>query len=205
VEESPAARGRSAVHHPPVFGLDLRFETIENEKPAGFCGSGLVDLIACLVRAGALGATGRFISDVPGSGLVALEGEPGLTLTKRDVDVFQRAKGAVQAGVRVLLSKAGMSREDLRRVYVGGAFGRFLDPDSAAAVGLLPDMGREAVQLCGNTALAGCEALLMHPGSTESLEKLAARARVINLARCDEFEDFFLEGLYLRRWPLTDI
>jgi uncharacterized 2Fe-2S/4Fe-4S cluster protein (DUF4445 family) len=203
-KENPVSSDRSACRHPSGLRFDLRFETLEDEKPAGFCGSGLVDLIASLVRAGKLSATGRFTSGIPGSGLVVLEGEPGLTLTKRDVDVFQRAKGAVQAGVRVLLSKAGMSREDLRRVYVGGAFGRFLDLESAAAVGLLPDMSHEAIQLCGNTALAGCEALLMRPGSIESLEEVAARARIINLAQCDEFEDLFLEGLYLRRWPYTD-
>ena len=83
---------------------------------------------------------------------------------------------------------------------VGGAFGHFLNRESAAAVGLLPDLSDDAVELCGNTALRGCEELLMSSGSAEIVEGLRDRAKLVNLAQCDEFDDFFLEGLYLGRW-----
>jgi uncharacterized 2Fe-2S/4Fe-4S cluster protein (DUF4445 family) len=116
------------------------------------------------------------------------------------VDIFQRAKAAIFAATRVLLSKASMGPKELRRVCVGGAFGHFLNRRSAAAVGLVPDLSDDAVELFGNTALKGCEELLMSPGSAEIIEGLRDRAKLVNLAQCAEFDDFFLEGLYLAGW-----
>jgi len=89
---------------------------------------------------------------------------------------------------------------ELRRICVGGAFGHFLDRESATAIGLLPDLGGDAIELLGNTALKGCEELLMSDDSAGLIEKLRGSARPVNLAQCSEFEDYFLEGLYLRRW-----
>lgn len=183
-----------------IMGLDLDFSTIEGEAPMGLCGSGIVDLVACLVRSGALTSTGRFAPGIPRSGFVVFDGERRLVLTKKDVDVFQRAKGAIGAAIRALLSPARMSCRDLQHIYVGGAFGHFLNKANAASIGLLPDLSDESIQLCGNTALAGCECLMMSPDSVESLKRIKARAKIINLSQSVDFADFFLEGLYLRRW-----
>ncbi len=184
-----------------VPGLDLELETIDAELPRGLCGSGIVDLIACLVESGKLTSIGRFSAEVPKGGIVLFDRDrQPLLLTKRDVDIFQRAKAAIFAATRVLLSKASMSPKELRRVCLGGAFGHFLNRHSAAAVGLVPDLSDYAVELCGNTALRGCEELLMSPGSAEIIEGLRDKAKLVNLAQCAEFDDFFLEGLYLGRW-----
>ena len=79
----------------------LEFQTIDDEKPRGLCGSGLVDLIACLLESGKLTRIGRFSAEVPRGGIVLLNGDrQPLVLTKRDVDIFQRAKAAIFAGVR---------------------------------------------------------------------------------------------------------
>ncbi len=190
-----------AVSRPDCLGEQLQFRTIDDEKPRGLCGSGIVDLIACLLESGKLTSIGRFSTDVPREGIVLLNGDrPPLVLTKRDVDIFQRAKAAIFACVRVLLSKASMSPKELRRVYVGGAFGHFLNRESAVSVGLLPGLSEGAVELCGNTALRGCEQLLLSSGSAEIIEALRDKAKIINMAQCSEFEDFFLQGLYLGRW-----
>ncbi|MGA2401690.1 MAG: ASKHA domain-containing protein, partial [Syntrophobacteraceae bacterium] len=183
------------------FADDIEFLTIDDEKPRGLCGSGIVDLIACLLKSGRLTSIGRFSPGISDGRIVILNGDTlSLQLTKRDVDIFQRAKAAIFAAVRVLLSKASMSPKELRHLYVGGVFGHFLDRESAAAVGLLPDLSGDAVELCGNTALRGCEELLMSSGSAEVVEGLRGRAKLVNLAQCGEFDDFFLEGLYLARW-----
>ena len=188
-----------------VPGLDLELQTIDDEPPRGLCGSGIVDLIACLVESGKLTNIGRFSADVPNGKIVLLDGDrQPLLLTKRDVDIFQRAKAAVFAAARVLMSKASMGPKELQRVFVGGAFGHFLNRRSAAAVGLVPDLSDDAFELCGNTALKGCEELLMSPGSAEIIEGLRDKAKLVNLAQCAEFDDFFLEGLYLGGWADCD-
>lgn len=181
-------------------GLILDFSTIDGENPAGLCGSGIVDLIACLVRSGKLTPVGRFSPDLPQSGLTLLNGDRQLVLTKKDVDAFQRAKGAVSAAIMVLLSKAGMSCAELRQIFIGGAFGGFLNKVHAVDIGLLPDVTDASIHLCGNTALAGCEGALVSRDSRDCLKTVAAGARVVNLSEEAGFADCFLDGLYLSRW-----
>ena len=175
----------------------LDFAVIAGGKARGLCGSGLIDLITNLVKSGKLGKTGRFTPDVPGECFKLVEGEQSLFLTKGDVDVFQRAKAAIGAGINILLAKAGMGRRDLHRICVGGAFGQFLNVANAQDVGLLPDIQPDLVELCGNTALAGCEWVLLSSEATKSLETLTEQAKIVNLAQCDDFEDIFFRSLYL--------
>ena len=174
----------------------LNYDVIGNTEPHGLCGSGLVDLIANLTRSGTLTRLGRFAPTVPKGG-VALPGKNrNIVLTKRDVDIFQRAKAAIGVGVQVLIAEAGV--RDLRRIYVGGAFGRFLNVQNAQDIGLLPVIHPDLVELCGNTALAGCEDMLLSPMAVERFNQLENEARVINLSQYPDFDDLFLENLYIK-------
>lgn len=177
-------------------GLD--FAVISDSEPRGLCGSGLVDLIAGLVRSGRLTNKGQFGPDVPQEGFVIQRGEQAMVLTKSDVDVFQRAKAAIGTGVQVLLTQAEMGYKDVRRIYVGGLFGRFLDVVNAQQIGLLPVIPPERVNLCGNAALAGCSEALLSSVAIQRLKELRDQARIINLSRWPDFDDLFLTNLYLQ-------
>ena len=176
----------------------LDFAIIAGSEPRGICGSGLVDLIANLVRSGRLTNMGRFAPTVPREGFALVRGERDIVLTKGDVDVFQRAKAAIGVGIQVLLAQADMGYEDLRRICVGGAFGRFLNVANAQEIGLLPKIQPDLVELCGNTALAGCEDALLLPVAVERLKNLRDQAKIINLSQCLDFDNLFLENLYLQ-------
>jgi uncharacterized 2Fe-2S/4Fe-4S cluster protein (DUF4445 family) len=164
----------------------------------GICGTGLVDAIAMLLRSGRVNAKGQLAPTVPREGFLLARGRQDVVLTRGDVDLFQRAKAAIGAGVGVLLAKAGMAHEELQRVFISGAFGAALDAGHAQALGLVPSVPRGQVEACGNTALAGCELALLHPGGATLLGELARRARLVDLATCAEFEDLFVEHMYLR-------
>jgi uncharacterized 2Fe-2S/4Fe-4S cluster protein (DUF4445 family) len=82
---------------------------------------------------------------------------------------------------------------------VGGAFGRYLNPQNAMALGLLPTIPTERVQLMGNTALAGCQDLLLSNGAWQALAEVRSRIELLNLSTLPEFENLFMENLYLRR------
>jgi uncharacterized 2Fe-2S/4Fe-4S cluster protein (DUF4445 family) len=184
-------------------GAPFGFEVLGGGTPKGVCATGMVDWIACLVGNGLLNRRGAFTSmggqDAPFLGAP----EQGLTLTKRDIDLFQRAKAAIGAGIRILLRHAGVRGGDLRRVVSTGLFGRGLDSANAQALGLLPTVARARIEAYGNLALAGCEEMLRSAEGPRAVEPLRARARLINLARCDDFEDLFLQGLFLE--PLEDL
>jgi uncharacterized 2Fe-2S/4Fe-4S cluster protein (DUF4445 family) len=157
-----------------------------------------VDLVASLVRSGLLSDVGRFAPSVAEEGFALVRGERDILLTKRDVDMFQRAKAAIGAGVQVLLARAAMGNADLRRICIGGSFGRFLDVANAREVGLLPGTPANIVELCGNTSLAGCADALLSPAAFARVKDLRGCSRLIDLSQSPEFNELFLENLYLR-------
>ncbi len=194
----PAERGAVYRVDRPGGNGELRYAVIGGGEADGICGSGLVDLVACLRDAGQLTPRGKFSATGADEGFVLRRENRPLRLSLGDVDMFQRAKGAIGAGLRTLLEAAGIQATSLCRVYVGGVFGQHLDCRNAQAIGLLPNIATERVQLCGNTALAGCERVLLAADGIAALERMRQRATVINLSQSDDFERLFLESLYLK-------
>jgi len=184
--------------------LVLHFRVIGGGEAKGICGSGLIDLIAILRSRGVLTPTGKFAAAHSGDGFVVQSKSPSIRLTKRDVDTFQRAKAAIGVGIRTLLAKAHLSAEELSRICVCGAFGQNLNVQSAQSIGLLPKISPDCIELCGNTALAGCERLLLSPTGSSDLESLRKQATVINLSQSSDFETLFLESLYLQPLRMDD-
>jgi uncharacterized 2Fe-2S/4Fe-4S cluster protein (DUF4445 family) len=194
----PAERG--AIFH--VDGENnaagLQVEVLGGGRAQGLCGSGIVDVIAFLRRTGNLTPTGKLTISHPEEGFIVQRSHPTIRLTNRDVDVFQRAKAAIGVGIQTLLSAARMSAAELKRICVCGAFGEHLTIRHAQEIGLLPNVSPEPVELCGNTALAGCERLLLSPKDATDLAAQRRQAAIINLSRSSDFETLFLESLYLR-------
>jgi uncharacterized 2Fe-2S/4Fe-4S cluster protein (DUF4445 family) len=176
---------------------ELHFQVIGDGQAEGLCGSGLIDLIACLRASGDLTRTGRFATPSLTEGFVIRRRNPTLRLSHVDVDMFQRAKAAIGVGIKTLLAGAGMAAAELSRICVCGVFGQHLNCPHAQAIGLLPSVPPSQIELCGNTALAGCEWLLLSPASAADLAWLRERMTVINLSQAPEFERLFLESLYL--------
>jgi uncharacterized 2Fe-2S/4Fe-4S cluster protein (DUF4445 family) len=179
-------------------GSEMGYDVIGNGKPRGLCGSGLVDMIAALIGAGRLTAKGEFVPPVSTQKLTLVDGEPGIFVTKGDIDVFQRAKAATAVGIKVLLEKAQMDANHIQRLCIGGAFGQFLNIANAQAIGLLPEIQPALVELSGNIALTGCANLLLSPRAYHYVERLRPQAKLINLSQLPEFYDLFLENLYLQ-------
>ncbi len=174
------------------------FQVLGGGEAKGFCGSGLVDLIACLRVSGELTSTGVFGSPRHKDGFAIPGTDPMIRLTKRDVDTFQRAKAAIGAGISTMLAQAKMSATELTHICVCGVFGQNLNVRNAQRIGLLPDSPPERVELCGNTALAGCERLLLSPERNPEMVSLRKRAAILNLSETSDFDTLFLENLYLQ-------
>ena len=170
---------------------------IDEGHAKGLCGSGIIDLVAHLVRTGKLDQKGRLSAELRDKGFV-LEDSPGISLDSRDIDLFQRAKAAIGAGVQILLDRAKWPMEDLRRICICGTFGQYLNIQHAREIGLLPITSSRRVELWGNSALEGCELLLSLPERKECLDALRKKCRLVNLSQAPEFEDLFLENLFLQ-------
>ena len=189
---------------------DLRFTTIEGSAPRGICGSGLIDAVAVLRRAGVIDVYGR-IQD--GGGLppeLAARLRPGargtdvmlapaagrdLVLTQGDVRQVQLAKGAIAAGVRLLCQGAGIAPWELRQVLLAGAFGQHVDVAKAACLGILPGIEDERILAVGNTAGEGARLMLTNAACRDEAEDLVGRVEVIELAADPEFQMVFAEEM----------
>jgi uncharacterized 2Fe-2S/4Fe-4S cluster protein (DUF4445 family) len=171
-------------------------EVLEAGPPRGICGSGLVDLLALLRAAGEVDERGRpRVAPLT----VAVAGSE-FTVSKADVDVLQRAKAAVGAGVELLCRRAGIALDGLAAVHVAGSFGEHLDVENAARIGLLPPVP-DRTRLAGNTALQGALDLLLADEAEAALARARRHAVLVNLSMEDEFEDLFLEHLHVRPMP----
>jgi uncharacterized 2Fe-2S/4Fe-4S cluster protein (DUF4445 family) len=194
--------GTGAIYKVESYGgSGLALQVIGGGEAQGICGSGMVDLMAYLTRTGKVDKKGRFTAELPDGRFLLSWDNPKLFWDSGNIDLFQRAKAAIGTGVRVLLRSARMRVEALQRLCVCGSFGRYLDILNAQEIGLLPSVPLERVELCGNAALKGCELLLRSPAKSDPLETLREKSRLVNLSQVPEFEDLFLESLFLRPMP----
>lgn len=179
----------------PDGSLDIG--TIDMAPAKGICGTGLLDAVACLLKVGALDETGRLEGgDEYWLVRPPVSGGTGVALSQRDIREFQLAKGAIAAGVRVLLDVAGIGAGDVEAVLLAGGFGNYLDPVSALAVGLLPaGIRRECVRSVGNAALAGARLCLLSPAERDAADVLARKVDYVELSGRDDFQIAFAEEM----------
>jgi uncharacterized 2Fe-2S/4Fe-4S cluster protein (DUF4445 family) len=191
-------------------------ETIDDAPARGLCGTGLLDAVALLLDCGLLDETGylldrdeakdacpelaeRIIEDKTGTAFLLAEksnGHPHLALTQKDIREFQLAKGAVAAGVRVLLETVGKNTSDLTRVCLAGGFGSYLKPASALRTGLLPQgIKPGAVEAVGNSALAGTRLCLLSGRMRDEAERIAREVKYIELSGQLSFQEAFTDEM----------
>jgi uncharacterized 2Fe-2S/4Fe-4S cluster protein (DUF4445 family) len=169
-------------------------EVLEAPPARGVCGSGLVDLLAMLRQGGEVDERGRIAREP----LTVDVGGAVFGVSKADVDAIQRAKGAVAAGIEVLCRLARLHPDGLAVVHVAGSFGERLDVENAQRIGLLPVISPSHVRLAGNTAVAGALDLLVSVEAEAALAGVRKAATLVNLSMTEDFEERFLENLYVR-------
>ncbi len=180
---------------------ELAVGVIGDGLPAkGLCGTGLLDAVAALARLGVIDETGQLSNNA-----AAVRLTESVSLTQKDVRELQLAKGAIAAGVRVLLEIAGLRAEDVGSVLLAGGFGNYLAPESVLATGLLPQGIRpEAIRPVGNAALAGTRLYLLSDACRRKAE--AARAAIIpvELSGRDDFAAAFAEEMLFPPYSTSD-
>lgn len=171
-----------------VEGATLGIHTIDGGAPVGICGSGVTDLVACLLSTGRLDETG-YLEE----GAVTLA--PGVHFTQEDVRQVQLAKSAIRSGIETLLHTAGVAHKQVKRFAVAGGFGSYMSPDSAAAIGLIPPSLRTLCESIGNAALTGAAMMLCDCEQMEKGNELAKKACHVELATDGYFSEQYIEQM----------
>jgi len=156
------------------------------------CGSGLIDAMACALRAGASDWRGRVRR-----GVIPIDGP--VSLTQRDVRELQLAKGAVRAGMDTLVEAAGLTYGEIDRLVFCGGFGSFLHPDTAAEIGLIPaELCGRTVAL-GNAAGTGAGRILQSRSLIAEADGIAGTARVVELSTSKSFQTRYIRSMNFPR------
>ncbi len=196
--------------------LEPSYRVIGGIKPRGFCGSGLISLLAEMFMTGVIDKGGH-LNTQTGSRRIR-EGEHGLEyvvawgnetisgediiITHVDIDNLLRAKAAIYAGFTVLADSVGVPLESVEQVLIGGSFGKYINVEKAVQIGLLPDMPWDRFQFLGNTSVHGAYLALLRKESRERIKEIAASMTYIELSADNTFYDAFTSALFL---PHTDI
>ncbi len=197
---------------------DIYCKVIGGAKPKGICGSGLVDALAVLLKLGVVEANGylRSADEARKAGvreqicrrIVVSEGEKRFLLTNADNPVYitpedirqlQLAKGAIRAGIEILLQKEKIKKDDIAHLYLAGAFGSYIKIESAVEIGLLPDIPQERITHVGNCAGTGALMALLSGKIIEEMEADAGQIRHIELAKEESFQEYFMQAMALKR------
>ncbi|WED65047.1 ASKHA domain-containing protein [Synoicihabitans lomoniglobus] len=155
----------------------------------GLCGSGLVSLLAELVRGDRMNRLGRFEYD---DHELTVTGD--VTFNEEDVNNLAQAKGANVAGLQIIFQQYGIKAEELDVFYLAGGFGKHLDLDASKRIGLIPDIPLEKIRQVGNAAVEGACIALLSKTKRAELEALVRRVEHCRLETDPNFFDVFVEG-----------
>ena len=198
-----------AVEYVRLAGDEVRLQTIGGKPAVGICGSGILDAVAELRAAEIVKRTGRFQTNHPrivpwdggGAFLLAPAAATGnghdLLVTRRDVNEIQLAKGAIRAGVEVLLLEAGLTAQDIDAFIVAGAFGTYLDLESAIRIGMFPALPLDRFRQVGNAAGTGARQMLISAEQRRLAAHIGERVRYVELTVHPEFTTVYMDAMYL--------
>ena len=194
----------------------LDYTVIGGAVPRGICGSGLIDLVAELFRAGVLDRKGRLLLPSEAGPSLAAElatrvrargedrefvifrdGEAEVTLTQQDVRELQLAKGAMRTGIELLMKEVGIGAGDIQETLLSGVFGNYINREKAVVLGLIPPIPLERIHFIGNGAMDGALRALINMEERTRADEISVRVRHIELSGRPDFEETFLRHLAL--------
>jgi len=203
-------RATSGAIEKVILDGDVQLNVIGNTKPAGLCGTGLIDIAAELLRVGILDVTGRILppDEVPETLPTALRtrlvedkgethfllvpktesatGSP-ILLYQRDIRELQLANAAIRAGINILLKMAGLEASELGAILLAGGFGNFVRRNHARRIGMLPPISCEKIRFVGNTSSFGAKRVLLSTLEKDYAARVVKQVRHVDLSLDPDF------------------
>jgi uncharacterized 2Fe-2S/4Fe-4S cluster protein (DUF4445 family) len=199
------------------FTLNTFYSTINNIKPRGITGSGLIDLLAELISACVIDRTGRINVSIENKRIragqhvpefvVAWAGETDIgkdiVITENDIKNLIMSKASIHAACVTLMKEAGVTRHDISTIYFAGAFGNYLDKKNATIIGLIPEIELNKIKNIGNGAVTGANIALINRRERKTLDEIASRIAYIELNAEPSFMDEYTSSTFLPHTDLT--
>ncbi len=193
----------------------IRFKTVDNAPVRGICGSGIIDAVFVLLTQGIINRGGKV---VPGStpriveheGIrgysIVNKGEDGclmpVIITETDIQNIINAKAAIYAAMKIIVQRLDLSFSDISRFLIAGAFGNYLDIESAIGIGLIPNLPRERIHFVGNTSVRGAKIVALYREAYDQIINIERNTTYYDLMGANDYVEEFSKAMFL---PHTDI
>lgn len=176
-------------------------QTINDKKPVGICGSGILDAIAEFLKAGIIDKKGKFISQSPclsrdDKGILQylFDKETKVSINQKDIVEIQLAKSAIRTGIEILLESANLKFDDIDGIVIAGAFGSYIDPRNVINIGMFPNIPLKKIIQVGNAAGVGAKMVLISGKERKIAEEIARKINYIELTVFPTFSDNFIKS-----------
>lgn len=190
---------------------EVTYETIDDQRPLGLCGSAVVDAVAGMRLCEIINHQGGFnleietprirTTDRKIEFLIADKNETAtdgqITLTQNDINEVQLAKAAIFTACSILMREKRLTEEKIDRIFIAGAFGSSLNIRNAQLLGLFPNISLEKVQLVGNTAVTGAKMALVSKEARKNAETLSRNVRYLELTVDSGFNKEFAKAMFI--------
>ncbi len=198
--------------------LEPEINTINNQKPRGICGSGLINIVAGLLETGIIERNGHFHTDIESRRVrhsidgyeyvLAYAGETqtgkDIVITEIDIANLIRAKAAMYAGLMTLVKSVGFKTGDIQDILIAGAFGSFIDIKQAITIGLLPDLPTSRFRFIGNGSLTGARLAAFSIDFMMQAKKAARMMTNLELSENGDFMNNYMAALFLPHTHIED-
>ncbi|MDD4980565.1 MAG: ASKHA domain-containing protein [Candidatus Omnitrophica bacterium] len=208
---------RGAIQKVKVTPKDftVTYNCIAETKPRGICGSGYIDILAQMLRAGLLDKNGkikkikheRIREGQEGSEFIIAfkrETDTGadIVITETDIENLKRAKAAIYSAVAALVRHMDLDFSRIKKIFIAGGFGTYIDVDNAVTIGLLPDLERSRFIFVGNSSLAGARQILLSYEAMKKADEIAKKITYFELSVEPGYMDEYIAALF---FPHTDL
>ncbi|NEU04910.1 ASKHA domain-containing protein [Clostridium senegalense] len=178
----------------------IEYSVIGDSEPIGICGSGLLDIAAELVKANVILSSGRFNKELPDKLKNRLKEKKfyitdNIYISQKDIRQIQLAKGAIAAGITMLLKEMNISIENVKNAYIAGAFGYHVKGESITSIGLIPKGFSGKIDFLGNTSLEGARLATINEDVLKSMMDLKEKISILELSTSEEFQKHFVKEL----------
>ena len=206
---------KGAIERVYIKGGKICYDTIGDAPATGVCGSGIIDLLSVLLNEGIINRSGKIVQNISKrittkEGInryyLVLENENRNTkpvyITEADIENIITAKAAIYAAMKILLQRLDLQFTDIKRFYIAGAFGNYLDMENAITIGLIPNIPRDRIIFAGNTSVKGATIAALSQDALNKIIEIERNTTYYDLMGADDYIQEFTKAMFL---PHTDI
>lgn len=195
--------------------FEVSYKPIGESRPRGICGSGYIDIIAQMLAVGLLDRDGkikpldnrRIRQTESGKEFIIAfkeetEGQDDIVVTESDIENIKRAKAAIYSAASILARHMDFQFSDIKKIFIGGGFGTYIDIANAIRIGLLPDLDVSRFIFVGNSSLAGARSILLSHEAMKKADEIAKKITYFELSVEPKYMDEYMAALF---FPHTDL